>query len=162
MTAPSQQDPATPPTTIPWPPILLACTVIDAVILAYIIPLPWPGLNDTSARIVGLGFGVLGLILIIWAIGTLYLHNTTIMPHKPADQLVTTGPFSYFRNPIYLGDVFVFLGLAELTKNIWFVILAPVFMVLITWLAIRPEEEHLQAKFGDAYRDYVSKTRRWI
>jgi protein-S-isoprenylcysteine O-methyltransferase Ste14 len=42
------------------------------------------------------------------------------------------------------------------------VILAPVFAVLMTWLAILPEERHLEAKFGDAYRAYKARTRRWI
>jgi protein-S-isoprenylcysteine O-methyltransferase Ste14 len=58
--------------------------------------------------------------------------------------------------------VLLLLGAAELTKNVWFVILAPLFAALVTWLAILPEERHLEAKFGDAYRAYKASTRRWI
>ena len=54
------------------------------------------------------------------------------------------------------------LRVAELTKNIWFVVLAAVFAVLVTWLAILPEERHLEARFGDEFRNYKARTRRWI
>ena len=56
----------------------------------------------------------------------------------------------------------ILLGLAEVTKNIWFAILAPLFAILVTWLAIIPEERHLEARFGDAYRSYKERSRRWI
>ena len=124
------------PSAVPWPPILLATTVTAAILLGRLAPLPWPGLDDLAARIVGTGIGCAGLGLMAWAIWTLYRARTTVQPHRPADHLVTTGPFTRFRNPIYLGDVMVLLGVAELTKNLWFVGAAIVFAVFVTWLAI--------------------------
>ena len=59
-------------------------------------------------------------------------------------------------------DVMILLGAAELSKNIWFVIGAAVFGVLVTVLAILPEERHLEARFGDAYRNYKQRSRRWL
>ena len=53
-------------------------------------------------------------------------------------------------------------GVAELMRNIWLVLLTPVFGILVTWLAIIPEERHLEARFGDAYRAYKERTRRLI
>lgn len=150
------------PTGFPWPPLLIAFCVLGALSLGYLYPLPWPGMNDWSARIIGLGFGVVGLALLIWAIVTMHRARTNILPHKAADKLVTHGPFARFRNPIYLGDALLFLGLAELTQNIWFVIFAAAFVPLITWLAIIPEERHLEAKFGDDYRAYKKRSRRWL
>lgn len=150
------------PSVIPWPPILIVAMVIAAVSLGQFAPLPWPGLDDLPARIVGVGFGVLGFALFAWAGYTMSRHKTTVMPHKGSAALVTSGPFRWLRNPIYLGDVLIFLGVAEVTKNVWFALLVPVFAVLITWLAILPEERHLEAKFGDDYRNYKNKTRRWI
>ena len=84
------------------------------------------------------------------------------LPNQAADALVTTGPYNRFRNPIYIADVMLLLGMAELTKNIWFVIGAAIFVVLVTWLAILPEERHLEARFGDEYTDYKQKSRRWL
>ena len=150
------------PSAFPWPPLLIAVTLAAAWLLGRAVALPWPGLNDTPARVVGLGLGIAGVSLLMWAAFTLRRHHTTIMPHRAAGALVTDGPFRYRRNPIYLAEVMIFLGLAEATKNIWFVAAGLVFAGLVTWLAILPEERHLEATFGDAYRDYKSKTRRWI
>ena len=56
----------------------------------------------------------------------------------------------------------ILLGAAELTKNIWFVVCAALFAILVTVLAILPEERHLEARFGDDYREYKSRSRRWL
>ncbi|MGI9393118.1 MAG: methyltransferase family protein [Boseongicola sp.] len=154
--------PAAPPSRIPWPPILLLAVVAGAITFGRLFPFPWPGVNDLSARVVGLSIGAGGILLAVWASWALYRARTTIMPHQSADVLVTSGPFSRLRNPIYVADVMLLLGGAELTKNIWFVAAAALFGLLVTFLAILPEERHLEARFGDAYRDYKSRSRRWL
>ena len=148
--------------TFPWPPVLLVAAIISSVGLSRLLPISWPGVDDAPARIVGLGIGALGLMLIVASIISLRRHETTVLPDKAATALVTTGPYRFFRNPIYLGDVMMLFGLAELTKNIWFVIAAALFAVLVTPLQILPEERHLEARFGDAYLDYKKRARRWI
>ena len=150
------------PSLIPWPPMLLIAAIVAAFILHRQYPLPWPGLNDIAARSIGIAIGIGGIILAVWAIWTLYRGNTTVLPHKGADNLVMTGPFARLRNPIYVADIMLLLGLAELTKNIWLVVGAACFAVLVTFLAILPEERHLEARFGDTYRDYKARTRRWL
>ena len=147
---------------VPWPPVLLATMVAVAYVLGNRWPLPWPGTGDAAARWTGLGFGAAGLILIIAGVMALRSHNTTVMPHGRAATLVTAGPYRFLRNPIYLGEAFLMFGLAEITKNVWFVPAGLVFALLITMLQIMPEERHLEARFDDAYRDYKSRTRRWI
>ena len=74
---------------------------------------------------IGYGLGAAGIALVAWGFLTLQRAGTTIMPNQGADRLVTEGAFRFRRNPIYMGDVLIFLGLAELTHNIWFAILAP-------------------------------------
>lgn len=156
------EDPVPPPTTRPWPPILLAAIVVGAVALGDLAPVAWPGLHDTAGHIAGLGLGVAGLALFAWAAWTLRRHGTTILPDKAADVLVTDGPFRFRRNPIYIAHVLILLGIAELTQNIWFAILAVLYIPLVSWLAVLPEERHLEARFGEAYRAYKARTRRWI
>jgi protein-S-isoprenylcysteine O-methyltransferase Ste14 len=148
--------------SFPWPPLLLVACVAAAIVLDRQAGLAWPGLDDWPAQAVGLGFGVIGLTLIVTAIVTLANAGTTIMPHGISTELVTTGPYWRFRNPIYLGEAFMLLGAAELSKNVWFVIAAAVFAGLVTVLQILPEERHLEARFGDAYRDYKARSRRWL
>lgn len=158
----SQADITERPSRIPWPPLLLVGVVAGAIVLGFVHPLGWPGLDDWAARAVGLGLGAAGIALLVAAIMTLRRHDTTVLPDVGASALVTSGPFRRFRNPIYLADALILLGLAEITKNVWFVIGAAVFAVLVTWLAILPEERHLEARFGDDYLDYKARTRRWL
>jgi protein-S-isoprenylcysteine O-methyltransferase Ste14 len=129
------------PNRIPWPPVLLVGVIAAAIGLRRLLPLTWPGVDDAAARSVGLGIGVVGLFLTVWAVITLMRHKTTVMPDQAATQLV---------------------GVAELTKNIWFVPMGLLFGALVTWLAILPEERHLEARFGEAWRDYASRTRRLL
>ncbi len=136
--------------------------VATAGLLTWFAPLDWPGLDDRAARVVGWAFGIGGIGLAVWAIATLIRAKTTVRPDRAAQHLVTWGPFTRFRNPIYLADVMILLGMAEWTKSIWFVIAAGVFGVLVTWLAILPEERHLTAVFGDTYREYKARSRRWL
>lgn len=155
-------DAAERPSPIPWPPILLIGLIAAAIVLGRLAPLPWPGLDDLPARVIGLGLGVAGIALIGTSIFTLRRHATTVRPDAGASALVTSGPYRRFRNPIYLADCLILFGLAELTHNVWFVIAVVAFVPLVTWLAILPEERHLERRFGEAYLDYKTKTRRWL
>jgi protein-S-isoprenylcysteine O-methyltransferase Ste14 len=146
----------------PWAPVLLVVAIAAALVMGRLMPLPWPGLQDSPAHWVGLGFGAAGLLLIVLATVTLVQHRTTILPDKAATTLVVSGPYRRFRNPIYLGEVLMLFAAAEVTKSIWFVAAGLGFGLLVTLFQIIPEERHLEACFGDTYRDYKARTRRWI
>jgi protein-S-isoprenylcysteine O-methyltransferase Ste14 len=149
-------------TGLPWPPLLWLAALLAGVWLGRLHPLAWPGVDDLPARAVGLIFGALGAGLVAWGAVTLYRANTTVLPHKPVARLVTDGAFRFRRNPIYMGEVLIFLGLAQVTGNIWFAVMAPVFAVAVLRLAILPEERHLEARFGKDYLEYKERTRRWF
>jgi protein-S-isoprenylcysteine O-methyltransferase Ste14 len=150
------------PSAIPWPPLLFAAALAAGVLLGRFTPLPWPGLDDLAARIIGYGLGATGVALMAWGFLTLYRANTTVLPHRRVERLVTHGAFRFRRNPIYMGEVLLFLGLAQATGNIWLAIVAPLFAAAVLGLAILPEERHLEARFGDAYLAYKGRTRRWF
>jgi protein-S-isoprenylcysteine O-methyltransferase Ste14 len=147
---------------IPWPPLLIAAVLVGAWLAGRVYPLQWPGLDDLPARLVGYGLGAAGIALMAWATIALRRAGTTMQSHRGADKPVTDGPFRWRRNPIYMGHVLIFLGLAELTHNVWFVILAGGYALAIHWLVVLPEERHLEARFGQAYLDYKERTRRWL
>lgn len=157
-----QTDAAARPARIPWPPILFAAAILGAWAAGRAYPLSWPGLDDAPARIIGLGVGLAGAALLAWGTITLWKAGTTVLPDKAATRLVTNGPFAFRRNPIYLAEVLMLFGAAELTKNVWFAGAAALFAMLVTWLAILPEERHLEAVFGQAYLDYKARVRRLI
>lgn len=156
-------NPAAPvPSRLPWPPLLLFAALLAALLLGWVLPLPWPGLNDRPAQIVGYAILAAGIGLMLWSIATFATAGANVMPHRPATALLTHGPFRIWRNPIYMADVLILAGLAQATGNVWFVILAVVFALAVLKLAIVPEETHLEAKFGQAYIDYKARTRRWF
>jgi protein-S-isoprenylcysteine O-methyltransferase Ste14 len=150
------------PSAVPWPPILFLAALAGGIVLRRVYPLAWPGLDDAPARAVGYAFGLAGVALTAWGMLTLFRAKTNILPHKGADRLITEGAFAFRRNPIYMGETLVFLGLAQATANIWLAIMAPVFALAILALAILPEERHLEARFGADYEDYKARTRRWF
>lgn len=151
-----------PPSHFPWPPVLFLSTAAAGWFLQRTWPLAWPGLDDAPARIIGKGFIVCGFGLGIWALVTMIRSSAEFRPHAAATVLVTSGPFRRFRNPMYLGYALILLGLADAAHNIWIALLTPVFAIAVTQLAILPEERHLEAKFGDAYRTYKETSRRWL
>jgi protein-S-isoprenylcysteine O-methyltransferase Ste14 len=150
------------PSSVPWPPLLLAGALGGAIVLDRLYPLAWPGLNDLPAQVIGYGLGVVGLLLVVWGTVTLHRAHTTVLPHKRAGRLVTHGAFGFRRNPIYMGEALMFLGLAQATGNIWLAIMAPLFALAVLVLAILPEERHLEARFGEEYLAYKAGTRRWF
>lgn len=150
------------PTSVPWPPILLALTGGGALALGRYVPLPWPGVDDMPARLVGMGLGAAGALLIGWALVEFARARANVWPSRAATTLITTGPFRIWRNPLYMGEILLLLGCAELVHNIWFVAAAALFGVAVLALAIIPEERHLEARFGEEYLRYKAVSRRWF
>jgi len=104
----------------------------------------------------------IGLALFVWTLWTFARHRTTVNPYGSASTLCTRGPFRFSRNPIYLGDWFLLSGVSLLLHTFWPLAFAPLIWIMIRFGVIRHEEAHLEAKFGDAYRDYKARVRRWI
>ena len=111
--------------------------------------------------IVFMGAGI-GMMLV--AAFSFYKAKTTINPLEPgkASHLITTGLYGFSRNPIYLADLLVLIAWAIWLGNIFNIALLVVFIVYINRFQIAPEERALGTLFGDAYREYCSRVRRWI
>lgn len=151
------------PNTIPWPPMIYILAIVIAVALGWFLPLPWIGapLGDILFAI-GWLLVAGALAIDVAAMRTMRRHKTTIMPHKGSQHLVTDGPFAFTRNPIYLANTMLTIGIGLIVGNAWFLPAAIAAAFATTYLAIRREEQHLTARFGKRYRDYCKKARRWI
>jgi protein-S-isoprenylcysteine O-methyltransferase Ste14 len=103
-----------------------------------------------------------GLTLMGWALVTFRRANTPIVPLFPARLVVTTGPFRFTRNPMYVGLTTSYCGLALILNQLWPLVLLPLALVLLTKLVIEREEAHLGAAFGDEYSRYRQQVRRWL
>ena len=156
-------DVQTVPNSFPWPPVIYGAAILVAVLLGWLVPLPWIGqpLSDILFA-VGCLAVVAALALIIVSIRTLRRHGTTEMPHRASEHLVTAGPFGLTRNPIYLGDTLLMIGIGLAAGIWWFILLALVAAFATQKLAIEREERHLEGRFGKRYRDYRKRVRRWI
>lgn len=151
------------PNTLPWPPMIYLAIAAIAVLLHWLLPLPW--LPDPLAEFLfAVGWLVVAcaIAIDIAAMQAMRRANTTIMPNKGSTHLVTSGPFSFTRNPIYLANTMLMIGAGLIAGIIWLILLAPIAAFATTKLAIEREEQHLQARFGKKYRDYMKKIRRWI
>jgi protein-S-isoprenylcysteine O-methyltransferase Ste14 len=88
--------------------------------------------------------------------------GTRIETNMPTSTIVTSGPYRFSRNPIYLGMLLGQIGLAIAFNTLWILgTLVPFFLVLRYGVVAR-EEVYLDRKFGDAYRRYVARVRRWL
>lgn len=142
------------------PPVLLLLHLLAAFLLNWILPLP----VAFPRVLVWLGYALtlIGLGLAVGAVSQFMRARTTLDPHGSVSKIVTSGPYRFSRNPIYLGFVCLLIGLSFIFKSYWGLILAPVLMVLMYQLVIRHEEAYLEKKFGEAYINYQSAVRRWL
>jgi hypothetical protein len=75
---------------------------------------------------------------------------------------VTTGPFRWSRNPLYLANLIIYVGTTLVVDALWpFVLLVPL-IALLEWGVIRREERYLSRKFGAPYDAYRARVRRWL
>ena len=102
----------------------------------------------------------IGHVLRVWAIG--YAGRETRSVCVATVKLATAGPFAYTRNPIYIGNVLIALGLALMSRTTWVLATFPVLLILEYHAIIRYEEEYLEFKFGDDYRAYRRCTPRYL
>lgn len=120
------------------------------------------GFASVVSIIVGIALLTVGFLLRVWATYHFYRHNMKVILLAPQQTLITTGPFAFSRNPLYLGgNVFMFLGASLIVGSPMALVLTVAHLPLID-LFIRREEKQLEAKFGDEWRSYKSKARRWI
>ncbi|MGP9812455.1 methyltransferase family protein [Rhodopseudomonas sp. NSM] len=148
------------PNRLPWPPMLLTLAALASIGLGMVAPLSLP--RAQSVVLIGYAVAGLGLGLDLWAILTMRSARTNILPHRAADRLVTWGPFRFSRNPIYLANTLLLIGIGLGFGNAWFVVFALLSAAAVDRLAIRREERHLAIKFGDDWIDYASNTPRWL
>jgi protein-S-isoprenylcysteine O-methyltransferase Ste14 len=88
--------------------------------------------------------------------------GTTIKPFEDSSALVTDGLFAFSRNPIYLAMVVGLFGIFVAFGSLSPLVMIPPFVYIIRTRFIAVEERMLEAAFGDAYRDYAKRVRRWI
>ncbi|KGN31697.1 isoprenylcysteine carboxyl methyltransferase [Knoellia sinensis KCTC 19936] len=146
------------------PPLLPLAAVLIGVALQRWAPIDLGfDVAPVARYIVGGGLVVLAfLTLAIPASRAFHRTGQSDIPWTPTPEIVEGGPFRFTRNPMYLTMLLACVGFAILLFNPWILLLTPLVALGLYVAAIRPEEEYLEAKFGDAYLAYKGRVRRWL
>lgn len=150
---------------MPWPPILYGAAIVAAIVLGRLAPVGFPAPDVVAERFafwIGLLVLLAGAGLDGSAMWTMARARANILPHRAATALVTKGPFAFSRNPIYLGNTLMMVGAGLAFGNPWLIATGLTAALLVERLAIRREEQHLEARFGQAWRDYSARVKRWF
>jgi protein-S-isoprenylcysteine O-methyltransferase Ste14 len=142
------------------PPLVFLGYLIGALILNWLIPVPTPW--TFALRIVGGVMIIAGFVLAGSAISQMRNEHTSPDPHQSVTALVTSGPYRFTRNPIYLGFFLIYLGFTLLAGTLWGLIESPFLIWTITSAVILAEETYLDIKFSEQYKEFRSHVRRWI
>ena len=142
------------------PPLVFIGLGVVGVGLQYVIPLSI-GI-DTPANYLGIGV----IIVSIAGIGFLFKlfkrYETEIEPWKTTSNIITTGPYKYSRNPVYIFLCGVPIGLGIIFNTYWALFAFIPALIIVYYTAVKKEEKYLETKFGQDYLDYKTKIRRWL
>jgi protein-S-isoprenylcysteine O-methyltransferase Ste14 len=143
------------------PPLAWALAVIAGLALDWLAPLPLlPA--DLPAGWLGALVFAFALALAAWAIGTMTRAGSNVPTNRPTTTIVESGPYRFTRNPIYLGMFGGQIGLAIAFDNFWLLMMLVPFALVIRYGVVAREEAYLERKFGDLYRGYRLRVRRWL
>ncbi len=134
--------------------------MLGTLLLPRLFSLPSP--LPKQARAAGIPLMLLGILLGGSAVMVQRRAGTTPNPNHPTTALVQNGPYRFTRNPIYLGMVALYAGLAILLNEVWNLLLLPVMVLALDRGMIQREEAYLERWFGWRYRRYKKQVHRWI
>jgi protein-S-isoprenylcysteine O-methyltransferase Ste14 len=149
------------PRVLAPPPVIF----LGALALGLILQMVWPlslFADSVAARVAG-GCMMLGGLALS---GAVMYHfgkaGTPVTPWKEARRLVVSGPYRFSRNPDYVGQALLVGGLALLLAIPWvFPALLPA-LLIVRYGVIAREERYLERRFGEEYRQYCVRVRRWL
>ncbi len=143
------------------PPFYLLLSLILMLVFHYTFPLAVV-FSGNGHKIVGIVFLFLGFGMTTWGIRTFRYYQTPVKIFERPNLLIKTGLFKYTRNPIYLGMVLVCVGAAIYLGSVSSFFIAFLFFFLLQKRFVLREEKYLEEVFGEEYREYKKKVRRWI
>ena len=162
MNAASQQDPDTAGPIVRPPLLFLACLILGLV-LDRLLPLPF-ALPETVWARWGAGGGLIavGIAVLVAGLQNFSRAGTPVPGNRPVRRLVTTGIHGLSRNPIYVGMFLTYAGIGVAALSLWILVLLIPIAIIMRYGVVAREEVYLERHFGDAYRDYRARVRRWL
>jgi protein-S-isoprenylcysteine O-methyltransferase Ste14 len=145
------------------PPLVPLVAILAGVALGRLWPIPaGAAFAGPAHRWIG-GLIVAGAVAFAaWAVVVMRRTGQSPNPTESTPEIIAHGPYVFSRNPMYLSMILLCLGFAVLLGNAWILLLTPVCGWVLYRLAILPEEAYLERKFGESFRSYRQRVRRWI
>lgn len=145
------------------PPLLFAVPLVVMWLVDRAVPwrMAWGALDGVRLTL-GWALVALGLVLMGWAGWVMQRAGTTVIPWSQVSALVTRPPFTFSRNPIYLSDAMVYVGVTLLLQTWWPLVALPLVVWASVHWVIRHEEAYLAGRFGAAYEQYRERVRRFL
>ena len=143
------------------PPTVFYTLLLLAIVSHFIVPTVTL-IRPPYSFILGVPLILFGVSLNIWADSLFKKRNTPVKPMEMPVAFVTDGPFRISRHPMYLGMAAILLGVAIVLGSILPFAFPILFVALMERLFIPLEEANLEQAFGDDYRAYKKRVRRWI
>lgn len=143
----------------PTPVIHLGLLCLS-ILLAVLVPTQM--FPRRAASVLGGGIFIGGIVVMRWFFRTMRRNDAPVAYRAQESKLVTDGPFRYTRNPMYLAIVLFHAGLACFVNALGFALVLPVHILVMQYGVIRHEERHLEHVFGEEYRAYTTRVRRWL
>ena len=147
---------------IALPPLIFLGFLAAAAVLEAVVPLPVLAAQTLARYLAGAALAACGFVIIGMGTRRFVAAGTNIPPSLPTTALVVDGIYGRTRNPLYLGATLVYLGLSVAAGSLWAIGLVVPLLWVINIGVIAREERYLERKFGDAYRDYKARVRRWV
>ncbi|MBN2227737.1 MAG: isoprenylcysteine carboxylmethyltransferase family protein [candidate division Zixibacteria bacterium] len=142
------------------PPRVFFCYLLVVIGVYYILPVMQ--VITGLYRLIGVPFLIFGLGLNLWADRLFKRQNTTVKPFEKSSTFIVEGPFTFTRNPMYVGMTAALLGLAILLGSVVVFALPFLFMIHVHYMYIIQEESALCETFGESYDHYRRQVRRWL
>ncbi len=144
--------------------IILAATLTASIILAYFSDRYFPILEiiPPAAKPTGWLLIASGTLLLGYCAVKFMSIGTTVAPGGKPSVLVTKGPYSFSRNPIYLADLAMALGVSIVLGSLSSLVAPSICFAVLNFIVIPYEERRLSTLFGKVYQEYRNKVRRWI
>ena len=118
--------------------------------------------HGTTASVAAWLLLAMGFLLRAWATFHFYAHRMRVISLEPQAALITSGPYRFSRNPLYLGgNVFIFFGAALLFGSPAALVITALHLPLMDRF-VRREEAQLEQKFGADWLRYKAQVRRWL
>ena len=150
------------PGVIAPPPLLFIGTLAAALAVDYGIGGPSLGLASVARAVVAVPLLALGAALIGGALGRFRRAGTPAQPWKPVSALVVAGVYKLTRNPMYLGMLLIYLGIAVALDSVVALAFAVPLVPVVQTGVIAREERYMAGRFGTDYAAYRTRVRRWI